>query len=135
MAGQCVRPHVDGATEVDALSLTERIWMGKQRIRTRGWKRICALEPNFHSLPPAQLSDLWHDPTEQRTLAAERPGGVGELTGRLEAWGSRWRVETSQPDPLAEQRITLRRIGAMKTGDRSTRRFYAAGGPVRAAQS
>ena len=132
MTGRSLLPHLDGASGPEYLHLTECTWMRKRAVRTRQWKLIRALEPDFHALPPVQLFDLAVDPCEQRNLADDRPDVVRELTARIEEWVSRRRAETGMADPLETQRPTLHRIGEMKTAVPSDpkldQKLYAEGG-------
>ncbi|MBX6771641.1 MAG: sulfatase-like hydrolase/transferase [Chloroflexi bacterium] len=128
MTGQSILPLLAGAAGPEALYLTECTWMRKRGIRTREWKLIRALEPDFHGLPPIQLFDLTADPREQRNLAFERPEVVAELSARLDAWIAQRRAATGLPDPIEEQQITLRRIGRMATAVPADQKLYAEGG-------
>ena len=128
MTGRSALPLLDGAAGVDALYPTECTWMRKRGVRTDRWKLIRALEPDFHGMPTVQLFDLASDPTEQANLADARPDVVAELSARLDAWVARRTAETGQTDPLAEQEITLRRIGQMKTAVPADEKLYAEGG-------
>lgn len=116
MMGRSVLPLIQGTRSVgpdDAIFLTECTWMRKRGVRTRQWKYIEALEPDFHGLPPVELYDLGVDPMEQFNLAAERPEVVGELAGRLEAWTDRRMAETGKPNPIMEQPVSLRKLGPL----------------------
>ena len=128
MTGQSILPLLAGAEGPGELYLTECTWMRKRGIRTREWKLIRALEPDFHGLPPIQLFDLTADPCEQRNLASERPEVVAELSARLDAWIAQRRAATGLPDPIEEQQITLRRIGRMATAVPADQKLYAEGG-------
>ncbi len=131
MGGRSALGLLNASTGRDALFLTECTWMRKRGVRTSDWKLIRALEPDFHELPSIQLFHLPTDPTEQVNLATERPDVVAELSATLDGWLTRRISETGLPDPLAEQRITLRRIGEMKTAIPEDRKIYAEGGPSR----
>ena len=100
---------------IEALYLTECTWMRKRAWRTREWKLIQALEPDFHNLPPLELYNLHEDPQEQHNRAEERTDVVQELLGRMELHVTRRLARTKLPDPSQTQSITLRRIGAVKT--------------------
>lgn len=128
MTGQSAMPLIEGAPGPETLFLTECTWMRKRGVRTREWKLIRALEPDFHHLPPIQLFDLQNDPTEQCNLADARPDVVAELTARLEDWRTQRLAQTGQPDPLEVQRPTLQRIGPMKTAVPADEKLYAEGG-------
>jgi hypothetical protein len=89
--------------------------MRKRAWRTRRHKLIEALEPDFHNLPTIELYDLADDPGEQRNVAEQHPDLVKELLGRMEAHAARRLSRTKLPDPVQTQRITLTKIGEMKT--------------------
>lgn len=128
MVGRSLMSVVDGGQGYDALGLTECTWMRKHALRTKDWKLIRALEPDFHDLPPVQLFDLRNDPGEQRNLAEDRPEVVAELSARLSEWTTRRMTETGQPNPLETQSVTLHKIGEMKTAVPADRKLYAEGG-------
>ena len=98
-----------------ALYLTECTWMRKRAWRTREWKLIQALEPDFHHKPLLELYNLVEDPQEARNLAGARPDVVADLLGRMERHAARRLAQTRLPDPVQAQRITLRKIGELKT--------------------
>lgn len=112
----------------DELYLTENTWMRKRAVRTRRWKLIVALEPDFHDLPPVELYDLLNDPDEQVNLAEIRPDVVADLRARLDAWMARRMKESGNPDPQSYQEITLRQIGEMKTAVPADEKLYGEGG-------
>jgi arylsulfatase A-like enzyme len=128
MSGRSALPLIDGAAGVDTLYLTECTWMRKRGLRTKRWKLIRALEPDFHDLPSVQLFDLTADPAEQQNVADARPDVVEELSARLSEWVAGRCAATGKPDPLEEQRVSLRRIGQMKTAVPSDQKLYAEGG-------
>jgi arylsulfatase A-like enzyme len=104
-----------GRVPTDELYLTECTWMRKRAWRTREWKLIQALEPDFHGKPTLELYSLLEDPAEANNLAEARPEVVEELLGRMEAHASRRLAQTMLPDPVREQRITLTKIGELRT--------------------
>jgi len=96
----------------ETLFLSENTWMKKRGVRTREWKLITALEhPDLHGRPEVELYHLPSDPSEQHTLAGERPEVVSTLRKELDAWRRSREKATGLPDPLKEQPIALRRIG------------------------
>jgi len=97
------------------LYLTESSWMRKRGIRTREWKLIVSLEPDFHGKPMVELYNLRDDPGEMVNLAGEMPEVVSRLRRKLERWVVRRLRETGKPDPMETQGITLRKVGGMKT--------------------
>jgi arylsulfatase A-like enzyme len=110
------------------LYLTESTWQRKRGWRTREWKLIESLEPDFHGGPLVELYDRIGDPTEQRNLADERPDVVRDLTARMHGHARRRVAETGQPDPSEIGQITLRHIGRMETAVPSDEKLYAEGG-------
>jgi arylsulfatase A-like enzyme len=119
MEGSTLRPLLDdseGGARPSAeapIFLTECTWMRKRGVRTPNWKLIVARDhPDIHGRPPVELYDLQADPGEQENLAEARPDVVAALRDELECWRSRRLTETGLPDPIEEQEITLRSIGA-----------------------
>lgn len=117
LIGTSLLPAATGQTKLPMkdMYITENTWMKKHGVRTRRWKYIEALEPDFHGLPPVELFDLEADPTEQCNLAEQNPQLVKKFQRQYQKWLEGRMQETGQPDPQAEQAITLRRIGAMST--------------------
>lgn len=124
MAGRSLWPLLRGeagaaaAAEAKAdegLYVTECAWMRKHAWRTREWKLILALEPDFHHRPPVELYHLASDPMEQHNLAEARPEVVADLRARLLAHVTRRERETGRPAPIMVQGITLRHIGSVNT--------------------
>ena len=105
---------IRGSNVPSAIYLTECTWMRKRGLRTAEWKIIVACEPDIHGFPPVELYDLRSDPAETRNLAEARPEVVARLRGELRGWVERRTRETGLPDPIEEQPITLRQIGAPK---------------------
>lgn len=97
----------------DELYLTECSWMRKRALRTRTWKLIEALEPDFHGLPPLELYNLVQDPGERHNVADAYPQVVQALLSRLHAWAARRCQETGLPDPMMEQRPSQLRLSAI----------------------
>ena len=129
-----LRGEVDGAigTWGDGLYVTECSWMRKHAWRTREWKLILALEPDFHHTPPVELYHLASDPTEQRNLAEARPDVVERLrTAMMAHVGGRER-ETGRPAPVTVQRITMRRIGDVKMAVPEDQKFVPEGDEAKA---
>jgi arylsulfatase A-like enzyme len=118
----------DDRGTVAELYLTESTWMRKRAWRTREWKLIEALEPDFHGGPMVELYDRLADPAEQRNLADQRPEVVRELSARMHGHARRRVAETGQPDPLEQGQITLRQIGKLETAVPADERLYAEGG-------
>lgn len=114
LAGQSLWPTMRGGPDAgtwDGLYLTECSWMRKHAWRTREWKLIRALEPDFHHCPSVELYHLVSDPREQRNLAAERPDVVAELQRALDAHVAARVQATGRPAPIMVQGVTMRRIG------------------------
>jgi arylsulfatase A-like enzyme len=119
LAGRSLWPILRGEASgaegtVSALYVTECSWMRKHAWRTREWKLILALEPDFHHMPPVELYHLPSDPMEQRNLAEQRPEVVAELRQQLLAHVARREAETGRPAPITVQGITMRRIGTVR---------------------
>ena len=93
------------------LYITECSWMRKHAWRTREWKLILALEPDFHHMPPVELYHLPSDPGEQRNLAEARPEVVQALRAALLEHVARRERQTGRPAPISVQGVTMRRIG------------------------
>lgn len=119
MEGQSLWPRISGSRagriRRDELYLTECTWMRKRAWRRGDWKLIQALEPDFHGFPPLELYDLANDPGERHNLAGDRPEVAQDLLRRMERHANRRLAQTSLPDPVQAQSITLRKIGEMKT--------------------
>lgn len=120
LAGRSLWPVLHGQAEGAAgtwgegLYVTECSWMRKHAWRTREWKLILALEPDFHHMPPVELYHLASDPMEQRNLADARPDVVAALRDRLLAHVARREQETGRPAPIQVQGITMRSIGNVR---------------------
>ncbi len=91
---------------------TECTWMKKRAWRAGRFKLISALEPDFHGGSDLELYDLEVDPGETANLAAVRPDLAADLLAALDAHVARRVRETGLPDPLREQPVSSRRIGA-----------------------
>lgn len=131
MPGQSLLPLAEARDDrgtVAELYLTESTWMRKRGWRTREWKLIEALEPDFHGGPLVELYDRIADPNEQHNLADARPDVVRELTARMRGHARRRAAETGKPDPIETATITLHRIGEMKTAVPADEKLYAEGG-------
>jgi arylsulfatase A-like enzyme len=121
LAGQSLWPLMRGETPPgtgtweDGLYLSESSWMRKHGWRTREYKLIWALEPDFHQRPEVELYHLPSDPREQHNVAAERPEVVADLQQRLLAHLRRREETTGRPAPIRTQGITMRHIGDTKT--------------------
>ncbi len=96
------------------LYLTECSWMRKHAWRTREWKLILALEPDFHHMPPVELYHLPSDPREQHNLASQRPDVVARLQADLEAHVAAREAATGRPAPVFVQRVTMHRTATGK---------------------
>lgn len=114
LAGLTVRSHFDGRSLVATAGgevethewefyFTECTWMRKHGWRTREWKLILALEPDFHFKPPVELYNLLEDPLESTNLAEERPDVVKLLRGSLDAWIAKREKETGLANPITNQ--------------------------------
>ena len=110
--GRDLAPWRDGSGPAAPLYCTECTWMKKRAWRDGRYKLISALEPDFHGGPDLELYDLAADPGETANLAAVRPELCAELLQRLEAHVARRVAATGAPDPLAQQPLSSRRIGA-----------------------
>ncbi len=114
--GRSLLPALTGGLSkgaAETLFLTECTWMRKRGVRTEDWKLIVARDhPDIHGRPPVELYHLPTDPTEQHNLIDTRPEVARRLTEELESWRTRRLRETGRPDPLEEQEITLKQIGA-----------------------
>jgi arylsulfatase A-like enzyme len=102
----------DGLAPLPPLYCTECTWMKKRAWRTDRYKLISALEPDFHGGPDLELYDLEVDPGETANLAEVQPGLAQELLDALESHVARRIRATGRPDPLREQAVSSRRIGA-----------------------
>ncbi|MBT3374411.1 MAG: sulfatase [Lentisphaerae bacterium] len=111
MTGLSCRPLMASGNDNgnhDAVVLTECTWMRKRGLRTRDWKYIEALEPDFHGLPPVELYDVREGPPrEQTNLANERPDVAAQLHKQMHAMIRERLAATGNTDPLEEQEITL----------------------------
>ena len=117
MDGKSVVPLVRGErTDNHAeLYLTECTWMRKRGWRTREWKLIQAMEPDFHGFPPVELYHLPSDPHEKVNLAESEPEVVAFLIDRMERWVARRCAETGGTDPILQYQMGLdRKIGSIK---------------------
>ena len=115
--GQSLWPHMRGeadAAPCEAVYVTECSWMRKHAWRTREWKLILALEPDFHHCPPVELYHLPSDPGERHNLAEHRPDVVAELSRALQAHVAARVAATGRPAPVEVQSITMRRIGHVR---------------------
>ena len=120
LAGRSLWPVMQGqapdlGTWGDGLYLTECSWMRKHAWRTREYKLIWALEPDFHGRPEIELYHLPSDPAEKHSLADERPEVVAELQARLAEHVRQREADTGRPAPIRTQGITMRRIGSGRT--------------------
>ncbi len=121
LAGRSLWPLMRGETPPgtgtweDGLYLSESSWMRKHGWRTREYKLIWALEPDFHQRPEVELYHLPSDPREQYNLAAERPEVVADLQQRLLAHLRRREEATGRLAPIRTQGVTMRHIGETKT--------------------
>ena len=90
------------------LYVTESTWMRKRGIKTRDWKYIEALQPDFHNLPPVELYDLHEKPVREVTNMVEsRPEVVSKLKKLTEDWVKERTTQTGRQDPLMTQGLTL----------------------------
>lgn len=116
MQGRSFWPILSGSMPrgtTDKLFLTECTWMRKRGVRTPEWKLIVARDhPDIHGRPPVELYHLASDPGEQHNVADERPEIVSRLRSDLEGWLTSRMRQTGGTDPIEEQEITLRQIGA-----------------------
>ena len=85
------------------LYITEATWMRKHGWRTREWKLIRALEPDFHFKPEVELYNLVEDPGEDVNLASAQPDVVRLLGGYLDNWVARRERECGVRNPLFTQ--------------------------------
>jgi arylsulfatase A-like enzyme len=82
------------------LYITEATWMRKHGWRTREWKVIRALEPDFHFKPEVELYNLIEDPGENVNLASAQPDVVKLLQGNLDDWIAKREGESGRRNPL-----------------------------------
>jgi len=87
----------------DTLYISECTWMRKHGLRTRKWKLIVALEPDFHFKPEVELYDLKKDPDENTNLAEQKPDVVAKLRKKMEAHIKRRMKETGLENPMHHQ--------------------------------
>ncbi len=123
LAGRSLWPILRGAADGalgtwgqndTGIYVTECSWMRKHAWRTREWKLILALEPDFHHMPPVELYHLPSDPGERRNLADARPDVVARLRADMLAHVERRERETGRPAPVSVQGVTMRRIGNVR---------------------
>lgn len=93
-------PQHSGKPQEPPLYLTEATWMRKHGWRTRDWKLIVALEPDFHFKPEVELYDLAADPGENHNLAAERPEVVAKLRADMDRHIAERTDATGRPNPI-----------------------------------
>jgi len=96
MTGEC-------ASQPSELYITECTWQRKHGWRTREWKLICALEPDFHFKPPVELYNLVSDPEENCNLAEELPDVVKFLKARMDAYIKQREQATGLKNPIKHQ--------------------------------
>lgn len=92
-----------GWAEESECYLTECTWMRKHGWRTRDWKLIVALEPDFHFKPEVELYHLGDDPLEEHNLAEEKPDVVADLRSRMEAFIARREADLEITNPMLTQ--------------------------------
>ncbi|MFH1084862.1 MAG: sulfatase [Chloroflexota bacterium] len=103
--GRSLLPMVYGdvTSHESEFYITECTWMRKHGWRTPEWKRILALEPDFHFKPPVELYNLVQDPDENNNVAESEPELVALLTARMYAYIARRERETGLPNPMHTQ--------------------------------
>jgi len=115
MFGRSCKPLIEHGSHkgnYETLYVTECTWMRKHGIRTRDWKYIEALEPDFHNLPPVELYSLHEKPVKEVTNMVEaRPDVVADLKGILADCTQRRPAQLGKPNPIMEQGISLRSVG------------------------
>ena len=115
MTGRSCMPLIDGGSQkghYETIFLAECSWMRKRAVRTRDWKYIEALEPDFHDLPPVELYDLREKPAKEVTnIVDARPDVAENLRGQLHDWVQRRTSETGKADPIENGSITMRAVG------------------------
>jgi len=96
--------------------ISECTWMRKRGWRTRRWKLIDAMEPDFHNKPPVELYDLVNDPLELKNLARREREVVRTLKGRMMRWVEKRVKETGKGDPILGYQLgTDLHIGSIAT--------------------
>lgn len=113
MCGKSAQPLVERGSHrgnYDFLYVTECTWMRKHGIRTKDWKYIEALEPDYLNLPPIELYSLAEVPVKEATnLVESRPDVVKDLKGILTDWTERRPAQVGKPNPILEQPTSLLR--------------------------
>lgn len=95
---------------------TECTWMRKRGWRTREWKLIEALEPDFHGKPPVELYNLITDPLELKNVAEKELDVVELLRQRMYTWLEKRMKQTGKPDPILAYHLGLgKSIGSIAT--------------------
>lgn len=87
----------------EGVYLTENTWMRKRGWRTRGYKLIESVGPDFHSFAPLELYDLEADPQERRNLAKSRLDIVAQLQSQMYRWLAERTAASGKPDPMSYQ--------------------------------
>lgn len=90
------------STHDTEMYITEATWMRKHGWRSRDWKLIVALEPDFHFKPDVELYDLRADSSERVNVAQSRPEVVVELARHMEDYIAERTKATGRPNPIEQ---------------------------------